>query len=750
MADIHFFGIRHHGPGSARSLLGALHNLQPDVILIEGPADAQPVLPFAAGEMHPPVAILLYAVDNPRQSVYDPFTIFSPEWIALQYGLERSVPVRLMDLPQANRFALEPEARMVEEKEREGDENSPPEIHNPQLEPSDTCDPFRLIALAAGYHDPELWWEHLVEHRQDSTGLFQAILEMMTALREHDAQERETPRIECLREAFMRQTIRAAETEDFKRIAVVCGAWHTPALADMPPLREDAALLKGLPSVKVAATWVPWTYDRLSRFSGYGAGLDAPEWYHLLWECPSHIAMRWLTRVAHLLRGEGLDTSTAHIIEGVRLAESLSAVRDRPQPGLPELMEAVQSIFCFGDPLPLRLIEDRLITGVRMGTVSPETPMLPLQKDLQAEQKRLRLPPEAMQKQMDLDLRKPFDLDRSHLLHRLKLLGIPWGTLKRSYGKAGTFHELWDIQWKPEYEIPLIEANVWGNTLPDAATAKVVHEAGQADLPALTQLTEETLLANLPDATGEVMRRLQDMAAVSTDTMHLMSALPPLANVLRYGSVRRTDTELIRRVVDGLITRTCLGLPLACASLNDDAAAAVFERLIAFHQAVKLIENEEHLSGWRATLIQLAKQQGLHGLIAGRSARLLLEERAWTPEETGRAMHIALSPAGEPSQAAAWLEGFLRGSGLMLLHNDTLWTLLDEWVESLSGEHFKPVLPLLRRTFATFPAPERRQMGERAKHGIRVEKPDETSVDGERARKVLTVLRQILGIGEKS
>ena len=35
--DVHLFGIRHHGPGCARSLLRALDELRPDCILIEGP-----------------------------------------------------------------------------------------------------------------------------------------------------------------------------------------------------------------------------------------------------------------------------------------------------------------------------------------------------------------------------------------------------------------------------------------------------------------------------------------------------------------------------------------------------------------------------------------------------------------------------------------------------------------------------------------------------------------------------------------
>ena len=102
----HLFGIRHHGPGSARSLRAALEALQPDVVLVEGPPDAAAVLPLLAHpEMKPPVALLLYAPDTPQRAVYYPFARFSPEWQAIRYALSRPIPVRFMDLPQACQLA---------------------------------------------------------------------------------------------------------------------------------------------------------------------------------------------------------------------------------------------------------------------------------------------------------------------------------------------------------------------------------------------------------------------------------------------------------------------------------------------------------------------------------------------------------------------------------------------------------------------------------------------------------------------
>ena len=509
-------GIRHHGPGSARSLRATLAALNPDCLLIEGPPEAEEVLALAARpEMKPPVALLIHDPEQPRRAVYYPFARFSPEWVAIQWGLSRQVPVRFMDLPQSIQMGLAAAAEAA----------APADAGEIQPEPAEAGqgwrqDPLRHLAQAAGYSDSERWWEHLVEQRGRDADIFPAILEAMTALRESEPEPsgEGCDLREVRREAHMRQTIRAAQKEGFQRIAVVCGAWHAPALASLPPAKGDAALLKGLPRRKVAVTWVPWTYSRLALGSGYGAGIESPGWYDYLWSLEGAgaqaVAVGWMVKVAHLLRGQDLDASPASVIEAVRLAETLAALRHRPVPGPPEMSEAIQTVFCFGDALPLRLIGEKLIVSEQLGVVPEDTPMVPLARDLVREQKRLRLPPEASQRSLDLDLRQPGDLERSHLLHRLNLLHLPWGARERHPGnQKGTFHERWCLQWKPEFSVALIEASVWGNTVPAAAAGQVRHAAEVADLAALTGLLEAVLLAELPTAATHLMGRLQDLAA---------------------------------------------------------------------------------------------------------------------------------------------------------------------------------------------------------------------------------------------
>ena len=755
----HLFGIRHHGPGCARSLLKALEHLQPDCLLVEGPPEGEAVLPlFADADLEPPVALLVYNPENSQQAAFYPFAVFSPEWNALHYGLAHGIPTRFIDLPMAHQFALTPpDAEIAAVEIAVADDETGSNADADQADPAATdprLDPLDWLGRAAGYGDGESWWNHLVEERGDSLELFAAIREAMTTVRaETPGPERSAAlqQREMRREAHMRKCLRQAQKEGFARIAVVCGAWHIPALAEMPPSKADNELLKGLPRVKVAATWAPWSYRNLSSASGYGAGVTSPGWYEHLWQAqPQQRAIGWLARAARLFRDEGLDCSSAHIIEAVRLAETLAALRERPQAGLDELNEALQTVVCLGDAAPMRLIERALIVGDRLGRIPASAPVVPLQHDLSQQQKRLRLKVEAVDRTLDLDLREANDLARSHLLHRLALLDIGWGTLGRTgRGAKGSFHELWTLQWQPELAIAVIEASRWGNTVADAATAKAVDQARAATvLPPLAELVNQVLLADLQDAIGPVTQALEDLAAVASDLVQLLGAIPPLVNVARYGNVRQTDVGMVEQVLKGLIPRAAIGLPGACTALDDEAAQTLREAIAATHQAVRLLADEALRDAWLQALARVARLPNAHGLVCGLAVRLLFDEQAASVEDTTLQMSQALSPGHEPALAAAWLEGFLNQSGLVLLHDSQLWGLVDGWLTGLSEDRFRQILPLLRRAFSGFNAPERRQLGERAAQ-------PESAVatvgalpdwDQQRAERVVPLFRQLLGV----
>ena len=161
---VHLLGIRHHGPGSARSVVRALDELGPDILLVEAPADVESSLGWVGRPgLIPPVALLGYVATEPGRAIFAPFASFSPEWQAIAWANRHNRPVAAIDLPMAVTFAAQGTDELVAD-------SAPP-------------DPLRELAAAAGDGDPERWWEDVIEHRGDGAPAFDAVAEAMIAAR---------------------------------------------------------------------------------------------------------------------------------------------------------------------------------------------------------------------------------------------------------------------------------------------------------------------------------------------------------------------------------------------------------------------------------------------------------------------------------------------------------------------------------------------------------------------------------------
>ncbi|KAB1653861.1 hypothetical protein F8O01_14665 [Pseudoclavibacter chungangensis] len=817
MTDIHVLGIRHHGPGSARSVSEALDELRPQVVLVEGPPEFDDIVEILAdAETEPPIAGLVYAVDEPRQASFYPLASFSPEWVALRWALRNGATALSIDLPAVHRTAIakalraraeEREAALVEAAEREvatggasgddepGDEQrdvatsgeadtdtegdgtangtrpddesgaapdpatsdgvrvdgATPEPE-PAADPADdeldaqeaaryvAEDPITALAAAAGYDDPERWWEDAVEHRTDSVlDRFEAIAEGVAELRRDrerpesaltpdgtlDLDALENPLGELmteLREASMRKRLREVIKEGHERVVVVCGAWHAPALdpASFPPAARDNRVLRGLPKTKVAAAWTPWTSSRLSYRSGYGAGVASPGWYRHLFEhwasgTDRDVETTWLVRVARELREQGVDASTASVVEAARLATALAALRGRPSAGLSELDDAALSVLVNGDPLPLSLVHEELVVGRELGTVPESAPLVPLAADLAAQQKSTRLKPSASTQKIVLDLRTDAGLRRSVLLHRLRLLGIGWGVVVDAGRTGGTFKEAWELSWEPELAVALVEASVHGTTVLGAAEARAAERAREAgSLQALSELLERCLLAEIPvhDTVQELARR----AAVQSDVSELLAAIEPLARVQRYGTVRGAASDEVRAILDATAVRAFVGLPGAATGIDDDAALRLRRTMESAHRGLSLIDEAELSAGWWQALGIVADRDTIPGLVVGRAVRMLLDAGELDRGVVATRMSRRLSIAADPCDAAGWLDGFLAGDALVLVHDPQLLAIVDAWLAGAREETFDDLLPLLRRTFAAFEKPERALIGRQVSH----------------------------------
>ncbi len=750
---LHILGVRHHGPGSARAVVRALDQVEPAAVVIEGPPELDAVAPLAASPaLVPPVAGLVYDVVNPRRASFYPMAVFSPEWVALRWALDRGVPVRFADLPATHALADRSGDR---DGDRDGDDDGSGGPPDPVR-----ADPLGALATAAGFDDAERWWEDAIEQRTtggDVLSQFDAVHDAMAQLRAA-AVEPDSER-EAAREASMRKVLRAVTRDAGPGpVVMVCGAWHAPVLraGAWPSQAADNAVLKGLPRTKVGATWAPWTSGRLAIASGYGAGVAAPSWYgHLFTHAEGgDVIARWMARAARLLRHNGYDASAASVVEATRLADALAALRGRPLAGLDETTDAIETILCHGSPLPLLSIAAELLVGHELGAVPPDTPMVPLAEDLARQQKALRLTPSAQPKTVLLDLRQESQRARGVLFRRLCLLRIEWATEVDAGRTGGTFKEAWELCWHPELAVAVIEASLYGTTVASAAGARVAADAEAApDLATLSRLVEACFPAELPDALSGVLDLLARRTALATDHLAVMGTIEPLARTRRYGDVRGVDTGVVHDVLAAMVTRTAVGLGVACAGLDDEAADTMRAAVESVDRGVSLVADDDLRRLWLDALAALAEgpaHSSVHGTVTGRVTRILLDAGRIDAAEAGRRLARALSLAAEPRRAAAWLDGFLAGDAVLLLHDAEVFGVIDGWLSELDDDVFDDLLPLVRRTFARFEPVERRHIGELASAapggGARRAAEGDDGIDPARAAPALARMAALLGL----
>src|SRR5258705_8356160 len=169
--QVFLFGIRHHGPGSARRLVQALDDLNPSAVLIEGPSEASELLPMLADpDMATPVALLIYAEDNPANASFFPFAEYSPEYQAARWAVRHGTALRFIDLPASDRLGTA--GGGIEDETAASADDDPI-----------SRDPIGVLATAAGYDDGESWWSDLIEENPASGPVLAAVARMATAPR---------------------------------------------------------------------------------------------------------------------------------------------------------------------------------------------------------------------------------------------------------------------------------------------------------------------------------------------------------------------------------------------------------------------------------------------------------------------------------------------------------------------------------------------------------------------------------------
>ncbi|WYB33208.1 DUF5682 family protein [Streptomyces sp. SM1P] len=759
-------GVRHHAPSLAAALPALLDAADPDVLLVELPAEFQPWLGWLAHEeTEAPVALAAVPAAGPageRGPAFYPFADFSPELVALRWAARNGVPAVACDLPLADRAWAE------------GRDGAPAPVPGAASAPVPGEGHGLSAALRSrltGREGDDLW-DRLVEAQAPGStpeALRRAALLTGWALR-HEAEARGGVHgTDLVREACMRGHV-AEALANGRRPAVVVGAFHTPALlrsgagADGTACTAVAAAEKaGSPgpssvpepsagghadgvagAAACTVSLIPYTYPLLDSRSGYPAGIRDPEWQHTVLEAAGDPAVvhealvRTAVRLCAALREQGHPYGPADGREIVRVAGDLARLRDLPAPGRGELLEAVQTVLgrgeTYGTGRAVAQALERVLVGARTGRPAPAAPRSGLSPAVEAETAALALPgPQDAHEKAPRDLRldparSALDRRRELLLRRLTVCGIPYAQEQEVTGAAGAegLTTRWRVRWTPATAAMLTAAGARGVTPAQAAEGvlRQRHAAERAEGgPTAAQVVRglaESAACGLPAPADERLTELAAVLPASGTLPELLAGLDLLDRIDAGHLPGLTEPDGSAAPLDAADT-TRAARTAHAAELLTAAAVRQVEGLTGSEKPedaralLELAQRADRLGGIRLTdaLARLAADGAPLIAAAAGAVRVLTghEEAEAFGERVASWVDGAVDSTSRATLTAR-LSGVLTVAGpLLTVGVGALDPLLDRVVE-LDDSAFLARLPALRGGFDTLsPAARDRLLG---------------------------------------
>lgn len=698
MGEPIYFGVRHLSPAAAFHLRRALDEIQPELVLVEGPSDLNVQMKWLC---HPdtqfPAAIMAYTKAAPVRTILYPLAIYSPEVQAILWANEHKVNCRFMDLPSSAFLAMQ---------EQEGEKNTPT-----------TESVYEKLELLTG-EEHDTFWERNFEQSEDYHAACNTFGKELRASGSVEAES-------IVREAYMKLLITDAINNGIvpEKIFCVCGAYHVEGLKTNSPMTDQE--FKKLPRADSSATLMPYSYYRLSTHSGYGAGNKAPAYFHLLWEamngeaCQS-AASTYLVRLAAAHRNAGNIVSSAEVIEAVRLATTLSQIRGSKYPCLQDLKDAAITTMGHGNYSELAVAFADTEIGRTIGYLPEGVARTSIQEDFYRQIKKLKLERfrTAELQRLDLDLREKLtvqskdagflDLNRSFFLHRLRVLGIHYANSLRSRQGQANWGEYWELRWTPEVEIEVVESSLLGDTIEGAAAFALKERAVKStSINQAAGIFQDAFLCGMPAAAAHALTALQSLSVDSAALTEIASTAERLSLVVRYGDLRKFDSQPVIPLIEQLFLRAKLILEDAC---NCDAkAAGAVTQAIDRLNALQLILDQD---GWNQLLARLSDRDDLNTKCSGFAMAILLERGVATEELLAKEVSRRLSPSVPADLGAGWFEGLAGKNRYALIARLSIWRHLSEYLDGLDEATFRRALVFLRRAFADFTPTEKSDIAE--------------------------------------
>lgn len=739
MAEIILVPIRHHSPACAYHLNKLIDSEKPDIILIEGPSNANELISIMQSEDTKPPFALYYSYNDKKGIItnkkeqykcYYPFIEYSPEYIAIKKAKEYGVPVSFIDLSYADI------ARCKYDKKTELQNDKSDNYNDDYLLTAN--DYIIRLCEKAGLRSFDEFWEKYYEVnglQKESKEWFDDLYKYCNIAREHTSDESYKLDGTFNREICMAYNILdvAINNKD-KKILVVTGGIHTIALKNRIndidiTKKEYAKLLKSKISLDNQEVYlIPYTIESLASINGYASGMPYPGFYRDIWkainttdvELPNSYndtALTYLVTVGKNIRKEEGNLSTNDEIAAYMMASGLAALRSKVAIGAYEIYDAVLSSYVKGEvnistSKPLDILVNNL-TGTGIGKVGQDAGVPPIIEDFNNICKKYKIgTTSTISKELTLSFyAKDRHKEISRFLHRLSYLQIPFATMKKGPNlqlkkDKNLIREIWSYKWSENVYATLIDKSVYGQTIEDAAGVYVENELKkQLNAKETAVIYTHVFEMGLEKYANIVASRLKEVILSDNDFFSLADALSYFEMLLKMSPLYsfNVDIEDIIKVT----VRKVISILHLYTGVKDEDLSSVMNIIKTIYQFTKTSDKDGNMLASFddfVSVLNMMKEDpninaGINGCIYGILYSIGIND-------TSSIKNIAFGYLNGTKEQLAKTASFFRGlffiaRDIIFMDNEFI-NIIDEFVKNTNPEQFMKLLPEIRMAFAYF------------------------------------------------
>ncbi len=726
-----FFPIRHHSPVCSYQLKKTAERFSPDIILIEGPSDANELIPVLTAEDTVLPAAIYYFYKDKKKLVsedaedhrcYYPFVNSSPELNALKLAKELGIKARFIDLPYCEILINTAETKGLRKsgKQNYADDSR---LTSGEL--------YRALCEKTGIRTFEEFWEKHFE----ISGLTLSPQEFLNVMHTYCLMIRNSTSDDeikldgtAAREQFMAEQILSAMKEHSK-VMVVTGGFHSAGLfrlvktGNVKPFRlhKIADDCKGCYPAA-------YSYEAADALRGYASGMPYPYFYDMIFERISarhdpsgaydEVTLDLLVRTAKESSKQDLPVAISDVTAAQTMMSGLAALRNIRESGIYELTDGVTSSFIKGEKtiassLPLDILA-RLARGDSIGHIGDKTHTPPLISDFEHMCEVLRLKHlSSMRQNAECALfTSAKGLPLSRFFHMMSYLGTGFCTLVkgadlRTGRDRNRVREEWVYQRTPQVDAVLIDHIADGFTVEEACRTlamRSLRNERRCERAAGTAV--DCFMMNIPIEGG--MERLADITSSDGDFFSVGMGMQQFETLYRLRKLYKYEDESSFKLIELCWSKLIAALPTMADVPNEqaDKCITIMKRMGELSDTILPDRKEGLISALKLLIKEENKQPAVYGAALG-----LLSRFDISYEKTAElAMKGYLAGSlNIKKQGADFLKGlFSSARDIVFAENDFL-RMADELITGMDKEDFLEVLPQLRLAFGYFTPQEIRR-----------------------------------------